>query len=73
MDQKLCTLPEHIILPPSMMLLSFNSNTTGDTSGSGTVQPSGKPGFSGVFVAQSTVFFVVLCYLLGFSLFFYGF
>ena len=50
-------------------------NTTGDTSGGGTAYPSRAPdfnsGFSGVRIAQSFVFCVVLCrFLFGILSFF---
>jgi hypothetical protein len=48
--------------PCQMMFVSFNSNTTGVTSGAGTANISGAlefiPGFSGVRVAWSLVFCV---------------
>ena len=48
-----------------MMFVLLNSNTTGVISGTGTEYPSGTPVltavFSGVYVAQSLVFCVVLC------------
>ena len=47
------------------MYVSFNSNTTGTASGTGTACPSGAHQFtfvfSGVYVAQSLVFCVVFC------------
>ena len=50
------------------MLVSFNSGTTGATSGTGTAYPSGGPElipcFGGVRVAQSVVF----CHSLSFDL-----
>ena len=48
-----------------MMSVSFNSNTMGVTSGTGTVNPPGAPelipDFNGVRVARSLVFCVVFC------------
>jgi hypothetical protein len=47
------------------MLVLYNSNTAGITSGEGTVNPSSTPEFtlvfSGVHVAQSIAVFVVFC------------
>jgi hypothetical protein len=57
-----------------MMFVSFNSNTTGVTSGAGTTYPSGAPEFtpifSGVPVPLSLVFYVVLGRLLFVHLYF---
>jgi hypothetical protein len=51
--------------PYQIMFVSFNSNTTGVTSGAGTANPSGAPefisGFRGVHVARSLVFYVMFC------------
>ena len=65
--------------PYQMMFVSFNSNTPGATSGTGTTYPSGAPeltpGFIwGVCVAQSVVFCVVLFFrsLLSFCPFYFG-
>ena len=48
-----------------MKILSFDSNTTGVTCGAGSTNPSGTPvftlGFSGIHIARSLVFYVVLC------------
>ena len=53
-----------------MVFMSFNSNTTGVTSGTGTDNPSGAPeltpGFSGVRIARSLGFCVVFCRSLSF-------
>ena len=51
--------------PYQIMFVSFNSNTTGVTSGAGTANPSGAPefisGFREVHVARSLVFYVMFC------------
>ena len=48
-----------------MVFVSFNSNTTGVTHGTGTAYPSGAlsstPDFNGVRVARSLVFCVMFC------------
>jgi hypothetical protein len=48
-----------------MFFVSFNSNTTGVTSGAGTVHPSVAavftPRFSEICVAESFVFVVLVC------------
>ena len=59
------------------MFVSFNSNTTGITSGAGTANPSGAQEFfivfSGVRVAQCSLFCVAVCrsMFLPFVLFFW--
>ena len=57
-----------------MMFVSFNSNITGVTYGTGTANPSGAPEFTSEFcevrVARSLVIYVVFCsYCISFCLF----
>ena len=60
--------------PYQMMFVSFSSNTTGVTSGTGSATHFGAPaftlGYSGVSVARSLVFCVVFCRLLPVLLYF---